>query len=152
MPRKPSKKKAPDAMGTNYYWKKGNAVALFLDTSEGKHIGKASAGWCFQLHVYPKEGINDLSDWQAIWDAGGGEIRDEYGLVHKPGTMVDVITKRGWPPRAEPPHGYRSKDEFLRDNFAQDGPNGLMRSLMGLRTHCIGHGEGTWDLIDWEFS
>jgi hypothetical protein len=39
---------------------------------------------------------------------------------------------------------------FHRDNESVEGPNGLLRAAIG--GSCIGHGEGTWDLITGEFS
>lgn len=39
---------------------------------------------------------------------------------------------------------------FLASNHAEPGPNGLLRHKIG--PYCLGHGEGTWDLMPGEFS
>ena len=93
-----------------------------------KHIGKSSAGWCFALHVIPEEGIHGLEDWEARWDLLGTLILDEYGEITSPSTMRAIITDRSIP-----------------------GPNNLLRAKIK-QTQCIGHGEGTWDLIIGDFS
>jgi hypothetical protein len=40
--------------------------------------------------------------------------------------------------------------EWLKRNCAVPGPNNLVRHA--LEHGCIGHGEGTWDLLDCDFS
>ena len=106
------------------------------------HIGKSSAGWCFALHVDPDEGINGLEDWEARWSTG--QIEDEYGDTVTPERLRSLITERWWTPR--------QKDAaFYASNHAEPGPKGLLRSRVDGR-HCVGHGEGTWDLIAGEFS
>lgn len=69
-------------MGTNYY----------LDNTEGLHIGKASFGWAFALHVYPEQGIADLGDWAVKWM--GHPIYNEYGEQVPQDEMVSIITGR----------------------------------------------------------
>ena len=39
---------------------------------------------------------------------------------------------------------------WVQNHHAIPGPNGLLRHRIG--EHCIGHGDGTWDLIRGEFS
>jgi hypothetical protein len=157
-------------MGTNYYYYPGNSVldasirileeCLIMDVSlavkllrEAKesgriHIGKSSGGWCFALHV--TDTIRSLEDWKAKWDEGG-VIRDEYGEEKSPDEMLRIITFRSWPEWA--PGGsrhYESPMERLEKNDAELGPNNLLRAKIG--PHCCGHGDGTWDLIEGEFS
>lgn len=124
-------------MGTNYYWHPfvwGSPV----------HIGKSSAGWCFALHVVPDKGIKCLDDWKHKLN-GFGIIRDEYGRRISKKALLDNICNRSW---------QASKlisEEFLLQNYAVDGPHGLLRAKIdGAR--CIGHGEGTYDYIIGEFS
>ncbi len=128
-------------MGTNYYLHEFICPTCGR-TDEGRHIGKSSGGWCFGLHVYPEEGINDLADWEKRWATR--EIRDEYGCVIPPAVMADVITNRNWSDSRPRTPGWYSA------NYSEPGPNGLARHLIG--HGCIGHGEGTWDLIVGEFS
>ena len=74
-------------MGTNYY----------LVTEEGrKHIGKSSGGWCFSLHVYPEEDINDLQDWIPFWNqlTPDKHIEDEYGAIITGEGMLIIICER----------------------------------------------------------
>lgn len=131
-------------MGTNYYLTSPPCPRCGR-SAERIHIGKSSAGWVFALHVYPEGSceditiINDLSDWQKLWAQPGVEIRDEYGRLHTPEEMTATITEREWPRK----ESYTAT--FYRNNHAQPGPNGLLRSVVDGR-RCIGQGAGTWDL------
>lgn len=130
-------------MGTNYYLSK----ALCLHCGRGDkplHIGKSSAGWCFSLHVDSDEGITSLADWQALWGNPHNLIHDEYGDRVTPAEMLAVITERGRRAQAN------EDTKFYADNDAEPGPNGLLRHRLG--PYCVGHGDGTYDLIPGEFS
>lgn len=135
-------------MGTNYYLHKKDEKPHCENCScyQPLHIGKSSAGWCFALHVTDE--IKSLEDWKVRWQEG--EIRDEYGTVIDAATMLDTITNRKWHLRTTP-HGYASWDHFHADNHSVNGPNGLVRHKINPR-HCIGHGDGPWDLCVGEFS
>lgn len=140
-------------MGTNYYFFKRENVCEKCGRADEVelHIGKSSAGWCFGLHVIPEEGINDLEDWKKYWEKPNTEIRDEYNKVVRPEEMLKIITKRKRDsPRACPP-GYRDYNSFLERNYAEPGPNNLLRHKVDPR-FCVGHGEGTWDLMVGSFS
>lgn len=113
-------------MGTNYYLEEKPPCESCGRPFERLHIGKSSAGWVFALHVIPGE-IDSLKDWQLRWVKPGVRIVDEYGRQFSPEDMLLIITAR------------------LR------GDDRLMRSVPG-KGHCVGHGDGTWDLIDGEFS
>jgi hypothetical protein len=129
-------------MGTNYYLERD--ICSHCGRSDARlHIGKSSAGWCFALHVDADEGVNSLTDWQDLWSAPNARIVDEYGSEHSPEQMLETITQRAWPQRDVPRKVY---DE----NHAEEGPNNLMRPTIG--RHCVGHGDGTYDLIPGEFS
>lgn len=134
-------------MGTNFY-AESKPCPCCGHVKESKHIGKSSAGWCFALHVYPDEGINSLEDWKKYWE--DKEIRDEYGAQYTPITILDNIENRSWA-RKEQPHGHNNWVHFHSMNHSQDGPNGLIRSKVDGH-HCIGHGDGTWDLFVGDFS
>lgn len=160
-------------MGTNYFLQK--PIANYCEhcgrsnPPERLHIGKSSMGWCFGLHVYPDQGINNYEqDWlRILW--GEGTIVDEYGDTLKSNEMCAIITKRlsskiwnsnWWAPkpfgtkldgsRSFLP-GYSSEAEFHQSNHSQRGPNGLLRHRID-HSHCIGHGSGTWDYIIGDFS
>ena len=139
-------------MGTNYYLHK-NTCEHCGRSDERLHIGKSSAGWCFSLRVHPWEHINDLPDWAEAWK--GGTIMDEYKRVITPENMLSTITERKGRPWNERTYGngplqYRNEYEMLESNHAQKGPNNLLRYRIG--PYCIGHGAGTWALIDGDFS
>lgn len=139
-------------MGTNFYlYEKPKCEHCGQHTSEPKHIGKSSAGWCFSLHVIPEEGIHDLPDWERRWSQPGAWIEDEYGARLTPQEMYARIAERrrdrDW---EDCPSGYRSWEEFHRRNYSEKGPNGLLRHK--LDEHCLKHGAGTWDCIPGEFS
>lgn len=130
-------------MGTNYYVRD-----IFPSPSPQEtalHIGKSSAGWVFALHVIPEEGLLDLKDWEKFWSEQGREIRNEYEEVLTPEEMKAVITERSWVRKTPRPA------DFHKFNYSEDGPNGLVRYRLNA-PGCMGHGEGTWDLIEGEFS
>jgi len=131
-------------MGTNYYLCEKLPCKECGRPYEPKHIGKSSGGWCFALHVIPEEGINDLEDWEKLWDQYGMVIVNQYGKRLVPSEMLSIITERCG-------LGHNESDQWYRENEAIRGPNGLVRSRID-GTHCIGHGKGTWDLIIGEFS
>ena len=132
-------------MGTNYYFRE--AVCPTCGRSDDLHIGKSSCGWCFSLHVYPEKGINDLPDWQKLWDKPGSEIVDEYGSSIGTGQMIQYITERGFPWKIFNEH----ETGWCLANHAIPGPNGLARHALE-EGRFIGHGAGTWDLEIGEFS
>lgn len=135
-------------MGTNYYLYQATAPTCptcgHAPTSEPLHIGKSSAGWCFALHVIPDEGINSLDDWKRAWNAAGAFIKDEYGDAVTGDEMLETITERSGRNQGPMPPGW------YRESYAEPGPNGLARHIIG--PHCVRHGDGTWDLIPGEFS
>jgi len=76
-------------MGTNYYWESDPCPTCARHDS--LHIGLASQGWCFYLHVYP-DGYEpkNLADWVKKFSTG--VIVDEYGNDITPEKMLDIIT------------------------------------------------------------
>lgn len=131
-------------MGINYY--------LYQPTcphcgrgDEPLHIGKSSAAWCFALHVMPSLGINSLEDWQAKWATAGVTIRDEYGTLITPDKMLNIIIHRAGPVPGPPPGWYER-------NRAEPGPFGLARHRPDHESGCVGHGPGTWDLLEGDFA
>jgi hypothetical protein len=138
-------------MGTNYYLER-NVCAHCGRGDEALHIGKSSAGWCFSLRVHPEEGIHDLPDWER--EFVGGKVRDEYGETIGLADLRGIICNRTGRPfdDAHSFLGYSCEAEFHRMNFSERGPKGLLRHRIDSGSRCIGHGAGTWDLIDAEFS
>lgn len=140
-------------MGTNYYLHR-NTCDHCGRSDEPMHIGKSSGGWCFSLHVIPEHNINDLPDWEREW--ANGIIKNEYGDTLLAIEMRDHIIERcGSTPWEEHTYGngpleYVSEAVMLKSNHAERGPNNLLRNQIG--DHCIGHGAGTWDLIEGYFS
>jgi hypothetical protein len=145
-------------MGTNYYWHPESACPTcgHRDEESALHIGKSSGGWCFSLHVAR---LNDaaydaglplnLDGWREKFSQPGSEIVDEYGCRIHPDDMLTTITERSWP--LQDVLGRTRDPLWYAQNSAQEGPNGLVRHLVD-GYHCIGHGEGTWDLVAGEFS
>ena len=115
-------------MGTNYFYSPRPPCAECGRHFDELHIGKSSGGWCFALHVIPDEGINSLDDWKARFALPGSSIQNEYGDVTTVEEMLSIITER---------------ERQGRLPLRHDPVDGR---------HCIGHGEGTWDLIAGEFS
>jgi len=139
-------------MGTNYYLCP-NRCSHCGRSDEKKHIGKSSAGWAFALHVYPEDGIKDLADWIPLFHDKKNHVEDEYGREISSQMMLEVIRDRQGIGRdwKKVPSMYASWDDFHEKNYSEKGPNGLVRASVDNR-RCIGHGEGTWDLIVGEFS
>jgi hypothetical protein len=139
-------------MGTNYYLYK-KVCDKCGRGDEPLHVGKSSGGWCFSLHVIPEEGINDLEDWEKLWNDPEITIKDEYGQILLKEAMKDLISGRSTKSGKfeSNPFGYDSWESFHRENHSEFGPKGLLRAKIENR-HCIGHGKGTYDLILGEFS
>jgi hypothetical protein len=143
-------------MGTNYYHitQVGNVCEHCGkgEREERRHIGKSSGGWCFALRVYPEDGITGLNDWKKEW-AKGGEIVDEYGDDFNAETMRLIIAERHGRVCNERDWdlmGYTDEADFHAKNHSGRGPNNLPRHKRD--RFCVGHGEGTWDLVVGEFS
>lgn len=137
-------------MGTNYYLHKNVCPHCGKSDTE-KHIGKSSAGWCFSLHIYPEDGINDLPDWEKLFFETGSVIKNEYGEELTSAEMVDMIRNRSRPQKWDKaPQGYESWDQFHSQNDSQNGPMGMIRHRVGM--FCRSNGEGTWDCIEGDFS
>jgi hypothetical protein len=139
-------------MGCNYYAKLDVCPHCGrADEENTLHIGKSSGGWVFSLHVDTE--LTSLQDWIKFLLAEPVQIVDEYGREVTFQELMNVIRDRTWDrvPVEYPNKWYKSEQEFLDKNQAEWGPNGLLRSRVD-GSHCVGHGEGTWDLIRGEFS
>ena len=79
-------------MSTNYYHYEKPPCPHCGREYEPRHIGLSAAGWAFQLHVYPDEGINDLAEWSVRLMTG--VIKNEYGEVIPGPTMHKIIVSR----------------------------------------------------------
>ncbi len=126
-------------MGTNYY--------LHKPLGQKLHVGKSSGGWCFALHVI-ENGPRNLKDWTTLFKRPN-KIVDEYGRKISRKEMLSIITDRTWK-KNDVPVGYKDWEDFHRYNYSEDGPNGLVRCKIDGR--CIGHEDGTWDLVTGDFS
>ena len=133
-------------MGTNFYlYRTPVCEHCGQETSPPLHIGKSSSGWCFSLHVIPEERLSSLADWEKEWSRPGVAIRNEYDDTVTPAEILRIITDRKGPASSQ-----QHEEEFLAQNHAVDGPQGLLRHEMDGR-HCVANGPGTWDLIAGEF-
>ena len=134
-------------MGTNYYF--GEPPCAHCGAvPERLHVGKASAGWVFALHVIPDLGLTSLDAWVLFMrERPAWAIENDNGVedVRTIDDLLRVITQRSWSRKTVP------DAETLARNHAVLGPNGLLRSRVD-GIHCVGNGEGTWDLITGEFS
>lgn len=154
-------------MGTNYYLlEKPTCSHCGRGPTEGLHIGKSSAGWCFSLHVYPSggretykltdyglgvESIMSPNDWKPLFEKYG--IVNEYGDTITPADMMKIINNR-FPNYAIDKKCYdpspRGPASGVGGTTEKNGKV-LIRHLVD-HSHCIGHGAGTWDQIVGEFS
>jgi hypothetical protein len=142
-------------MGTNYYSVRHGVEELDSDafwalrdedSDNCLHIGKSSLGWCFSLHVIPERGINTLTDWIRVFIDPERVIVDEYRSPIDLSQIMRVITARG---RQDP---CTWDQERLDRNYAEPGPNNLVRHRIDPENGCVGHGEGTWDYITGRYS
>jgi hypothetical protein len=135
-------------LGTNYYAAKAVKPSCDhcgrFDEDDRLHIGKSSAGWCFGLHIIPERGLNSLADWKQHLSASDIIIEDDYGNRVSFKEMISIIAERH---RPDPPDW---DQEQYATNHAEPGPNNMIRHKIG--QHCIGHGDGSWDLIPGYFS
>ena len=129
-------------MSTNFYLRQPACEACGHQPDQ-LHIGLSAGGWYFALHV--DEDIKCLMDWVRLWKAHPDwAIEDEYGGGYTRNEMLRKITMRHQRP------GRRPTQEWFDRNHAMTGPGNLARSV--IPRQCIGHGKGTWDLIEGEFS
>lgn len=136
-------------MGTNFYVTAEAPCPHCGRGGEQLHIGKSSGGWCFGLHIIPEMGINSLDDWKIFWQ--DKKITNEYNDVFSAEEMLSVITKRKRDVKELNSSGYRDAGDMLEKNHACWSPEwGLLRRRIGYS--CTGYGDGTWDLINSEFS
>lgn len=158
-------------MGTNFYLlEKPACDHCGRGATEGLHIGKSSGGWCFSLHVYPPDGretyklsdyglgvasIMSPKDWEPLFKKYG--VIDEYGRQVEPDEMMSIITDRlptygvevdvhrRYYPNQPPGQGPHEGGAIEKDGRC------LIRHQVD-HSHCIGIGDGTWDMIVGEFS
>jgi len=119
-------------MGTNFFLRTKPACARCgRGPDQGLHIGKSSGGWCFGLHVYPsgehdgEPAPRDLTEWVCRFPEG---IVNEYGESISPEEMIAIIADR------QPYNGHA----LWRHEPRAD--------------HCLGPGDGTYDLMVGYFS
>jgi len=135
-------------MSTNYYLHAPVCPHCGNEEEPPLHLGKSSIGWCFGLHVYPEDGINN---WQQMWSKidyltkdHNYEIRDEYGDFVGSGKFFSIV----WDRSGNPDKLF--DEQWLKNNYATLGPYGLARHVL-LAGHCIGHGEGPFDYLVGDF-
>ena len=129
----------------NYYWYPIINPCECCGREYGRiHIGKSSYGWCFALHVFKKidldeeeeleryvaHDIESLEDWRELLSSGG-VIKDEEGDVITCQEMFAIITDRA--------------------NLCADDQKPKRHSIHRYSL-CVGHGDGDWDYMRWEFS
>lgn len=169
-----------DELDNGFVWNRHfypNMDELNKDYYLELHIGKSSCGWHFDLCIYPDLGelsINNLHDWEILFTNKKNVIIDEYGEVISKEEMLDTITNREnkrfkeYSSREEYEKAYiescnsldgtlgfvgcyRDYDDFLRENHARRGRNGLLAHDSSYY-ETIDTG-GTYDLTtDWRFS
>jgi hypothetical protein len=131
-------------MGTNYYYFQEPKCEHCGRDFESLYIGISSNGWCFLLHVDSDLGINTLDDWRTKFKVKGSYIKNEYNEIISKSEIIKIITERFMQA------SILRKPDWLERNYAEPGPNNLVRSKIG--RGCVGHGEGTWDYIIGDFS
>jgi hypothetical protein len=137
-------------MGTNHYLHAPACPCCGKEAEERIHLGKSSGGWCYSLHVCPEEDIYNYQDILVMIDekmSNGWKVKNEYGETLSLNDWQEIVTKRQGR-KITPDHWSWS---WYWKNSACPGPCNLARHLLD-HTHCIGHGEGTYDYIVGDFS
>lgn len=143
-------------MGTNYYLTTQACPTCGVSKHNNLHIGKSSMGWTFALHVYPDpfHNINTIMDWVRLFACPTSIITDEYDRLIPGEEMLDIILNRHGEEVTNAGarlYGYHDINHYYERNGAELGPNGLMRRRID-KSHCIGHGSGTYDYCTGDFS
>ena len=129
-------------MGTNYYAQEDSCETCNRCAEEKRyHIGKASGGWRFSLHVkgnitdyntqdyeLPAGSFSCLEDWKHYLSADNVKIFDEYSCEYTLDDLLEIITERSW----------GGQPEDLRYHIIDN-------------KWCLGTEGGTWDLIAGHF-
>lgn len=142
-------------LGTNYYTVKRGLESMDSDTfwdlmrsdtesGDILHIGKSSGGWCFSLHVIPDRNIHDLPDWVPYLLDQERVIINEYRDILTYEELLDIIMNRSRPDT------HKWNQEMYERNYAEPGPNNLVRHSLG--RGCVRQGAGTWDCVEGNFS
>ena len=123
------------------------------------HIGKSSAGWCFSLHIYPEYGIHTWGDWLKL--IGRKWIVSEYHRRVSKAELIEIVTKRRFQDNREYYNSgkhpyYKSWNEFLLKNGAEEGPLNSIRAKAGREySRTVSHPADksvTYTYHDYEFS
>jgi hypothetical protein len=153
-------------MGTNYFVRGLHRIVDWnvLVAPDVLHLGKSSMGWTFALHIHPDFGINTLTDWKVLLESAEVCIVDEYGKIHKDHArfvreFIEERERDDDRPRSEEEKrrqarrfGLDSWQALLEQNNAIELPtSGMWRRRIDGR-HCVGNGDGTYDLCIGEFS
>ena len=82
-------------MGMNYSTRPTCGQACGLGVVPGLHIGKASAGWRFGLHVIPERGLTSWPAWLTFLAAYEVVIVDENGARVELSELVAIVEAKG---------------------------------------------------------
>lgn len=124
------------------------------------HIGKSSAGWHFALCIYPVIGIKNLDDWKEIWSSKDCKLFTEDNKEITPEEALRyIVNRKPWSNATEAEilesHNkmakengigrvYRTYDDYMADNHAGRGYNGLWAHNDGRHKGT----DGTYDLTE----
>jgi len=139
-------------MSTNYFarWDVGTfkeedpltPIVTKVHIYKELHIGKSSWGWCFSLHYIPSLKLTSWEEWKKFLE--DKEIYNEDEEIVSLEYLEAQVTERQG--------SYKRNEEYkeaIKSNKAARGPNRLLRHVIDGKL-CVGHGDGTYDLlIDW---
>ena len=122
------------------------------------HIGKATAGWCFALHVFSCEdktepSIRSLRDWVHFWATHEGRIVDEYGSRLSIDSMLQVILgrRREVPQEVEARAQWRKKAQEYASGEGGRGEVGVLCTTARFGQN-VQPGDGPYSLCWYTFS
>ncbi len=127
--------------GTDYYLVKNSFLGLRDATR--KHLGRSVSGWCFFLHIYPRDKVFTWGDMKLYLNEvvdNGYKIVNTHGMVVTLDNFVEIVEERQriYRPKRDP--------EWFKENFAKSGPNGLARHKVDGYL-CVGNGDGPYDYM-----
>jgi hypothetical protein len=131
--------------GTDYYVVKKSLIDV--ESPSKRHIGRSASGWCFFLHIYPRDGIfnwEDMKNYLHKSHDNGFVIINNHKMIINIDNFVNIVVNRQ--------RTYRPKrdKEWFSENFAKTGPNGLARRKVDGYL-CVGNGKGTYDYVIGDF-
>lgn len=131
--------------GTDYYIVKRSLIES--KNAIKRYLGRSVSGWCFFIHIHPRDGIYDWGDMRKYLEKSvnlGFVIVNSHNMVVELNNFINIVTNRQriYLPKREP--------DWYTENFAKQGPHGLARRKVDGYL-CMGNGKGCYDYMTTDF-